>query len=317
MRQRSWWTFVLPALFLGVVTIAVVVLVVPSRPPEATEPPVSALGIRVPNTPPDLVGASVTDHTVEVGGVARTWRAFVPTTATPGARLPMVVVLAGRGEGSWTAVRTTGFLPQARQGHAVLVYPDGIGRSWNAGNGCCGTAAKRNVPDVAFVAAVVSQAASQLPVDPDQIFLVGYSNGGKLAYAVACDDPGHYAGIATYGAVPLSPCPSAPPVPVLLAAGVRDAILPFTGARTSHPPTMAVRTAAAGFAARDGCPGPTTTTRTAAATISTWTGCTKGVRLVVYPFAGHGWPPTMAGLMWSFLTDPAMRSPAGPPRAHA
>jgi polyhydroxybutyrate depolymerase len=316
--RRGWgWTFALPALLAGAVAIGLIVLLVPARPPEATEPPVSALGVTVPNTPPDLTGADVTDRTLDVGGVARTWRAFVPTTATPGARLPLVVVLAGRGEGSWTAVRTTGFLPQARLGHAVLVYPDGIGRSWNAGKGCCGPAAKQHVDDVAFVAAVVSRAVAELPVDPDQVFLVGYSNGGKLAYAVACDDPTRYAGVATYGAVPLTPCPTAQPVPVLLAAGVQDAVLPFTGARTAHPPTMAVRTAAAGFAARDRCPGPTTTTRTAAATISTWTGCAKGVQLVVYPFAGHGWPPTLAGLMWGFLTGPATRSPVGPPTGHA
>jgi polyhydroxybutyrate depolymerase len=97
--------------------------------------------------------------------------------------LPLLVVLHGRGQPPWTAVRSTGFLPLARRDQAVLIYPDGLSRSWNAGSGCCGVAGIRGTPDTAFVAAVVADVLRALPVDPARVYLAGYSNGGKLAWS--------------------------------------------------------------------------------------------------------------------------------------
>lgn len=316
------------ALFVALVTI---ILFVRGGLASATEAPVSALGITAPNTPPDLVGVVVSEHTVAGPGVPRTYRAVVPAgaaaaTAATG-RLPLLIVLSGRGEGSWTAARTTGFLPLAQRGAAVLVYPDALGRSWNAGGGCCGVAGRTGTQDTDFIAAVTTDATATLPVDAARVYLAGYSNGGKLAYTVSCVDPQRYAGVATYGAVPLAPCPGAEPIPFLMAAGVRDAILPFNGAPRAHPPTAAVRPAAAGLAARDRCTGPATTSRAGSANSSNFTDCADGtgVELLVFPFYDHAWPPTLAGSIWSYLTGfspgitapgitaPATRSPVEPP----
>ena len=51
---------------------------------------------------------------------------------------------------------------------------------------------------------------------PARVYLVGYSNGGKLAWSLACGHPALFAAVATYGAVPLTPCPASP------AAAVAD-----------------------------------------------------------------------------------------------
>lgn len=249
------------------------------------------------------------ENTLTVAGVRRTYRTFVP----PGGRdLPLVVVLHGRGQSPQTVIQQTGFLGLVRQGRAALAFPDGIGRSWNAGDGCCGVAGARGSQDPAFVAAVVAAALRNLPVDAARVYLVGYSNGGKLAYTTVCAHPSLFAAVATYGSVPLTPCRGGPPRPFLLAAGGLDPILPFAGAAHAHPALPPVRTAVGWLREQDGCTGTPTTQTVGTATIQRWTTCRagSGVTFVLYPRSGHAWPGTgvvggpaaAATLMWSFLT---------------
>lgn len=47
------------------------------------------------------------------------------------------------------------------------------------------------------------RAASSAAGGQRQIDLVGYSNGGRLAYRMACDDPGVYDQIAAVKAAPM------------------------------------------------------------------------------------------------------------------
>lgn len=281
----------------------------------------------VPTTPPDLAGTVVTEHSLTVAGVVRTYRTIAPgpaaaTTSTPAATpalntalntarlLPLLVVLHGRGQQPWTAVRATGFLPLARRGQAVLVYPDGLARSWNAGSGCCGVAGTRGTPDTAFVAAVVAASLRTLPVDPGRVYLVGYSNGGKLAWSLACGHAALFAAVATYGAVPLTPCTAGAALPSMMAVGVHDHVLPIGGDQRAHPALPSARAAAAWLAARDRCTTPSVTSTEAGAVLQRWTTCRAGteVDLAVYPGADHNWPASVTERMWTFLA--ARRSPA-------
>jgi polyhydroxybutyrate depolymerase len=267
----------------------------PRAVPAAVTAPASA-------TPPDLVGTLVAEHSLTVDGVKRTYRSVIP--ATPATHpLPLMIVLHGRGQQPWTAVRATGFLPFARKGQAVLVYPDGISRSWNAGSGCCGVAGTRGTPDTAFVTAVVADALHGLPVDPAKVYLVGYSNGGKLAWLLTCTHPALFAAVATYGAAPLAPCTATQGPPSLMAVGVHDPVLPIGGEPKAHPALPSARLAASWLARRDRCTAAPTTTTAGGAVLQHWTGCGAGteVELAVYPGADHNWPSAVTGLMWTFL----------------
>jgi polyhydroxybutyrate depolymerase len=263
-----------------------------------------------PGSAADPITVTATLHTLAFGGTDRTYRSYVPPG--PPGRWPLVVVLHGRGQSARTAITQTGFLPLAQHRKAVLIYPDGLGRSWNAGNGCCGIAATRKVPDAGFIEAAVADALRALPIDPGRVYLVGYSNGGKLGYSLACQRPALFAAVATYGSVPLAACPAGtPPVPALLAAGVRDTILPFAGAPRARPPLPSDRAALAWLRTQNRCVGaPVTGTEGRAAT-QRWDGCAAGsdVESVVYPGVGHTWPtaatvgtPALADLMWAFLS---------------
>jgi polyhydroxybutyrate depolymerase len=268
----------------------------------ATGAPVPVAAVApVPATPPDLAGTVVAEHTLTVGGVARTYRSITPAgSAHP---LPLLVVLHGRGEQPWTTVRATGFLPFARRDQAVLIYPDGLSRSWNAGSGCCGVAGTRSTPDTDFVTAAVADATRDLPVDPDRIYLVGYSNGGKLAWLLSCTHPALFAAVATYGAAPLAACPAAEALPSLMAVGVHDSVLPIGGDQSTRPALPSARVAAGWLVRRDRCTAAPVTTTVGGAVLQRWTRCAAGteVDLAVYPAADHTWPPAVTGLMWTFL----------------
>jgi len=325
VAHRRWAATVTGGLF-ALVTVLTAVAVSVSGPAGGAGVPVRAAAAAptapAPATPPDLVGTLVAEHSLTVGGVARTYRSIVPAAGSEQS-LPLLIVLHGRGQQPWTAVRSTGFLPYARQDRAVLVYPDGLSRSWNAGSGCCGAAGTRGTPDTAFVTAVVADAVHELPVDPDRIYLVGYSNGGKLAWLLTCTHPALFAAVATYGAAPLAPCPAAKALPSLIAVGVHDHVLPIGGDPRVHPPLPSARVAAAWLARRDRCTATPLTSTVGGAVLQRWTQCAPGteVDLAVYPGADHYWPAAVSGLMWTFLDSRQLPAPAppvlaGPPPTH-
>lgn len=267
-------------------------------------------------------------QTVTFGTIGRTYHYIAPSQPT--GRLPLLVVLHGRGQSEPAVVASeTGFLGLVEQRRAVLVLPDGEQRSWNAGHGCCGAAGFRGTPDVSFVAAIVADAVHRWPVDAGRVYLVGYSNGGKLAYSEACAHPELFAAVATYGAVPLAPCaPGTHPVPFLLAVGSADSVLPFQGKPAGHPPLPAVPQALAWLRTQDGCAATEQAERDGSAVIQRWLDCAEGTDVVsvVYPGWGHAWPgtrtrgesPSVDTLMWAFLSshDVSPSQPIKPPEMH-
>jgi polyhydroxybutyrate depolymerase len=308
VRQNSHWAVVGLVLLLGTVLAVVLtaepagqVLAAPHRP--ASHHPALPVLAQAGGHP----GPVSEVHTVTIDGDARTYRSIV--TAQPTGKLPLLIVLHGRGQSAPGVLSMTGFLALAQQRLVALVLPDGEQRSWNAGSGCCAFAGAHQVPDVAFVAATVTDALRRWPIDPERIYLVGYSNGGKLAYSAVCAHPTLFAAVATYGAVPLSPCPAGTPaVSIMLAAGATDQVLPFHGKLSGHPPLPSVAQALVWLRAQDGCPAKAQNSRDGWVVIQRWAACGGGteVESVVYPGRGHAWPvggsPTTATLMWTFLS---------------
>lgn len=254
-----------------------------------------------------------------VGGMRRSYLAVGP--AQPHPHLPLVVVLHGRGVTARQGAVRTGFLPYAERAAADIVYPLGLAQSWNAGHGCCGRAATAGVNDTAFVTEVVTDASRFFKSDPARVYLVGYSNGGKLAFQEVCEHPMTFTSFATYGAAPLATCTNsnAPPIPVLIGGGTNDPLM-----HSADPPrtaTHAVEEAAAQWRVRDSCTADATTTHLGLLTLTTWTDCRAGtaVESALYSGITHHWPTAgpasapfttqvgsqaaAAKVMWDFLTQ--------------
>ena len=77
----------------------------------------------------------------------------------------------------------------------IVVYPEGIGASWNAG-ACCREAASQDVDDVGFARAIVAYMAQQTCIDLKRVYATGFSNGGRLSYRLGCEAADLFAAIA-------------------------------------------------------------------------------------------------------------------------
>jgi polyhydroxybutyrate depolymerase len=203
----------------------------------------------------------------------------------------------------------------------VVVYPDGLGSSWNAG-ACCGTSMSTNVDDVGFVSDLIDALQSQLCIDAKRVYATGFSNGGFLSHKLACEMSTRIAAIAPVSGVLAPPvCNPTRPVPVMHFHGTGDAVVPYDGSMamgfTSAPDTFA------GWGARNGCTGaPTESFRKNDAHCASYSGCNAGatVTLCTIDNGGHEWPGGLpvpplgytttnisaTDAMWDFFRDHPM-----------
>lgn len=77
----------------------------------------------------------------------------------------------------------------------IVVYPQGIGASWNAG-ACCGDAVTQDVDDVGFARALVTYMGEHACVDNKRVYATGFSNGGRMSYRLGCEAADVFAALA-------------------------------------------------------------------------------------------------------------------------
>ena len=154
--------------------------------------------------------------------------ATVRRGASAPAGAPLVVVLHGaRGTGADMRANL-GWDALADRSGLVIAYPDGLGRTWNAG-ACCGSARDRRVDDVGFLDALV--AALRRDDGVGDVYAVGFSNGAMMSYAWACARPGTLAGIGPVAGALTVDCPAPAPLAVVAVHGTRDERVPIDGGR--------------------------------------------------------------------------------------
>ena len=238
--------------------------------------------------------AGMTEHHLWVDGRDRWYLLHVPAGGRSGPR-PVLVILHGRGMAPAAMATMSGFGRAAPA--AVLVYPAGVSGSWNAG-ACCGPARVMGVDDVRFLKAVIARVVATVPhADRRAVYVVGYSNGGRLAYRMACEAPASVAGVAAVEAAPVAPCPLGHgPVPLLVVGSTGD---PLVRLGPGRPPQVingfavpALADVVAEWRGIDGC-GPTPVVRSAGSLASVfWSRCSGGARVGfdVYSANGHSWP---------------------------
>lgn len=174
-------------------------------------------------------------HAIAVDGQTRVYEQLAPEVSH-GTPLGLIIALHGYSLNAEVMRTATGIAPAAAARDAVVLFPQGINNSWNAGI-CCGDAAKRDVDDVAFVRALIKRAESQFTIDPKRVFLVGFSNGGMLAYRYLCEHPGDVSGIGVASATnaytsasgKTSRCQPTAPAAIIAVNGLADTIVPFAG----------------------------------------------------------------------------------------
>jgi len=167
-------------------------------------------------------------RSLSAGGRERSYRLYRPGSVEPGRPVPLVVVLHGGYGSAGQAEQAYGWDELADRHGFLVAYPDGVGRSWNAG-WCCGPAHIHDVDDVGFVGGLIADISAGDSVDPGRVFAAGVSNGAMLAYRIACESPGLLAAIGAVAGTMVCDCPRPGPVSLLHIHGLEDRNVPFWG----------------------------------------------------------------------------------------
>lgn len=230
------------------------------------------------------------DRTITVDGLARTYHVYRPAGLTGPA--PLVVFLhGGYGDGA-QAEKYYGWDAQADAGHFLVAYPDGFHRAWDTGGGCCGIPAKQGIDDVAFITSMVLSLEKVVPIDGRRVYATGISNGGIMAYTLACRTS-IFAAIGPDSATQLGACTSPTPTSVIHVHGTADTRIPDdggVGSGSAHIDGPAVPAVNATWRGIDSCAAP----RVAVGGVVTTSVATcphgRAVELITIAGAGHQWP---------------------------
>ena len=171
--------------------------------------------------------------------------------------MPLLIVLHGRLGTGKRMSRQTGFNEIADKEGFIVVYPDGIKRSWADGRGIT-RADDQNIDDVAFLDELIQNLAAKFPVDPAGIYLVGHSNGGFMALRFCVELPHRITALAVVAASLTDSLANRLQAggtgSVLFMHGTADDVTPYDGCSLpGGGRTLPVEDAAKTWAAAHGC----------------------------------------------------------------
>ena len=179
-------------------------------------------------------------------GYERCWDVFVPDGLS--GSVPLLVDLHGwfevgdpPGTGTKEKQRSvSGFEEIAELEQFIVVWPQGIKRSWNAGGmrwttpeepdseGCCGAALLEGIDDVGFIKEMVLQVSSRYPVDKERVFATGISNGCAMAQRLAAQASDFFSGVACMAMYLLdNVSENYSPIPILEIHGTADGVVGY------------------------------------------------------------------------------------------
>lgn len=249
------------------------------------------------------------DFTIRHDGLERRYRVHVPARYRPASPAPLLLALHGGGGNMDFQAddERYGLISKSESEGFIAVFPNGYSKrnsgrlaTWNAG-ACCGGARDENIDDVGFLRRVVANITRQMNIDRKRIYAAGMSNGGMMAYRLACEMSDVFRAIAAVGGTDnTNGCQPKHPVAVLHIHALDDSHVLFNGGAGPGVPRKAAVTdftsvpgTAAKWAGLNGCASPPKRIlEKAGAYCDLHAPCRSGpeVQLCVTETGGHSWP---------------------------
>lgn len=243
------------------------------------------------------------ESTLNSDGIVRTYIVNLPLQYyDDAATYPLVMALHGGGGSASHMESNYGLTEKAVGAGFIVVYPEGVqsdgplgARSWNAGT-CCGYAGDNDINDVKFIGALIDELKKTWRVDPKKIYVTGMSNGGMMAYRLACELSDKITAIAPVAASMMKeePCNPVRPVPVLHVHSILDENVPYDGGLGVSgdfyaPPLDSVLTV---WSINNGCGDDPVVQDNEEFVKTTWDNCGDQSAIEYYLTydGGHSWP---------------------------
>jgi polyhydroxybutyrate depolymerase len=251
------------------------------------------------------------NKTLLVDGLTRTYTVNLPPNYLQSNQFSVVIALHGGGGDALQFESTSKLTEKADASGFIVVYPEGVkstgplgARSWNAGN-CCDYASANNIDDVKFIGRLIDKLIASYKINPKKVYVTGHSNGGMMAYRLACELSGEVAAIAPNAStmVVSQPCHPTRAMPILHMHSALDTKVPYRGGIGTGPGTEGVFMPSINSVLRTW--SQKNLCQTLAQVIinnskykfTKWSNCTNNVTLDYYltKDGGHGWPGGLPG----------------------
>ncbi len=252
--------------------------------------------------------------TLRYDEIDRAYLLHVPSSYDGLSAVPLVVALHHAGGDGDDFESMTGFSDKADANNFIVVYPNGTGASWNAGN-CCGSAMTNDINDVGFVSALIETLSVYYNIDSTRIFATGFSNGSIMTYRLAAELSNKIAAIAAAsGQMMLDECDPVRAVPIMHLHGLEDDAVPYEGGSASGYVFPSVESVIDIWVEINNCETePDTIINNEDLMVRKWTALSSNADIVLYttPSDGHNWLTSISATdsIWKFFDahplDPA------------
>jgi len=238
-------------------------------------------------------------ESMQLDGVEREWRLYVPPSYDAGTPTPLVLDFHGSGGSPDRQAALSRFEALGAEEGFLVATPAGAYRrpddgsvSWNVYQDPAGP------DDVQFVRELIAWVGRRYSVDPARIYAAGFSGGARMSSRVGCGVSDLVAAVAPVAGLQFpSGCRPSRPMPVLTFHGRQDRVNHYAHQPDSPPYwDRGVEDAVADWVRHNGCTAASTEEPVNAAVARlSYQDCRGGADVVFYRSeeAGHTWPGAM------------------------
>ncbi|MCF6359653.1 MAG: hypothetical protein L3J29_02705 [Cyclobacteriaceae bacterium] len=186
---------------------------------------------------PLLLNSSITHDNED-----RAYLLYIPEGYNESSEWPLVINFHGRGSSNQVQMSYSQFNTLADEHKFMVAYPQGLvgtvggvtATHWNSNF-------RTGIDDTGFVNVMIDEIYANQGLDLTKVYAIGMSNGGFMAYTLACDMSDRIAAIASVtggmSANSLDICSPLRPVPIIEFHGTADEVVPYWGL-DGLPPTV-------------------------------------------------------------------------------
>jgi polyhydroxybutyrate depolymerase len=213
------------------------------------------------------------------------YQVYRPANLSKAQPVPLVVIPTG--DINYMVTHTL-FNQAADRGGFVVAYAQ-ILKSYNDVAHGQPDSAANPYPDMLFLSDVIDKVTAAEHIDPNRVYMAGFSLGGTMSYRAGCVLASKLAGVASVGGVvAVTTCVPSRPVSVFAVNGTSDTSY---SANPGHWPSAA--SAVGLWRGFDGCNAtPTANSTSGAVSTQTWGSCRSGsvVQFATITSGTHIWP---------------------------